>query len=84
MLGDLFIELQSYNRVFTVKKLRHADGLFRLILSFTEPLEDMVIAALRVEKELKEVLCKTVSELPVTLDRIKIKAKKDSFMIKMK
>ena len=66
------------------KELGHADGLSRLIPPFSEPLEDTVIAALRDEEDLKEAMCRAIRELPVTLDEIKIQAKKDSFIKKIK
>ena len=53
------------------KKIAHADGLSRLIPDKAELLEETVIAALKQEQELKEVLINTVSELPVTLEEIK-------------
>ena len=52
------------------KKIAHADGLSRLIPDNAELLEETVIAALKQEQELKEVLINTVSELPVTLEEI--------------
>ena len=52
------------------KKIAHADGLSRLILDNAKLLEETVIAALKQEQELKEVLINTVSELPVTLEEI--------------
>ena len=58
------------------KELGHADGLFRFIPLFNQPFEDTVIASLRSENEIKNVLFNTISELPVTLDKIKIEAKK--------
>ena len=48
------------------KKLGHGDGLSRLIPKFSEPLKDIVMAALRDEKELSVLLCNTIRELPVT------------------
>ena len=42
-----------------------------------ELLEETVIAALKQEQELTEVLINTVSELPVTLEEIKKAAKMD-------
>ena len=54
------------------KELEHADGLPRLITKFTKPFEDTVIALLRLENEIKNILFNTVSELPITLDKIRI------------
>ena len=45
------------------KELGHVDGLSRLIPKFNEPFEDIVIASLRSEEEIKYVLFNTVSEL---------------------
>ena len=50
----------------------HADGLSRLILKYTEPLEETVIASLKFEMDVKYVLFNTV---PVTLEEIKFKTK---------
>ena len=52
------------------KKITHADGLSRLIPNNAEQLEETVIAALKQEQELTEVLINTVSELPVKLEEI--------------
>ena len=62
------------------KQLGHADGLSRLIPRNREPLEDTVIASLRLEKDYSAILCNTVKELPVTLDDIKIEAEGDIFI----
>ena len=63
------------------KKITHADGLSRLIPNNAELLEKTVIAALKQEQELKEVLINTVSELPVTLEAIKKAANSDEYII---
>ena len=65
------------------KKTAHADGLPRLILDNAEALEETVIAALKQEQELKEVLINTVNELPVMLEEIKKTAKMDEYIIDM-
>lgn len=80
-------ELLNYNfkmEFLPSNKIGHADGLSRLIPRSLEPLEDMVIAALRDETDFKEALCNAIRELPVTLDEIRIKAGKDEFIKKMK
>ena len=51
------------------KKIAHTDGLSRLIPDNAELLEETVIAALKQEQELKEVLINTVSELPSNAGR---------------
>ena len=57
------------------KKIAHANGLLRLIPDNTELLEETVIAALKQEQELREVLINTICELPVTLEEIKKSSK---------
>ena len=66
------------------KKLGHADGLSRLLPKFSVPLEDTEIAALKAEKEVKDMLSNAVKELSVTLDEIRGKAENDAFIKKMK
>ena len=66
------------------RKLGHEGSFSRLIPKFSVPLEDAVIAALKSEKEVKDMLCDTVKELPVTLDEIRGKAENDAFIKKMK
>ena len=65
------------------KKIAHTDGLSRLIPDNAELLEETVIAALKQEQELMEVLINTISELPVTLEEIKKAAKTDEYRINM-
>ena len=70
------------------KKLRHEDGLSRLIPKFSVPLEDTVISALKAglkaEKEVKDMLCNAVMEPMVTLDVIRGKTENETFIKKMK
>ena len=66
------------------KKLGYADCLSKLIPKFSVPFEDTVIAALKEEKEVKDMLCNTLKELPVTLDGIRWKVENDTFIKKMK
>ena len=60
------------------KKIAHTDGLSRLIPDNTELLEETMIAALKQEQELKEVLINTISELPVMLKKLKKQQKQTS------
>ena len=46
--------------------------------------ENIVIALRRLENEIKNFLFNTVSELPFTLDKIRIEAKKEDFIVKIK
>ena len=52
------------------KKIAHADGLSRLIPNNAELSEETVIAPLKQEQELKEVLINIVSKVAVTLEEI--------------
>ena len=54
-----------------------ADRKYRLT---QEPLEDSVIAALRIDSEIKTMINNTIRELPVTLLEIKTEAVKDEFI----
>ena len=65
------------------KNLGHTDGLSRLTPKSLVPLEDTIIAALKPEKELKDMLYNTVKELLVTLDEIRRKAENDDFIKKI-
>ena len=65
------------------KKIALTDGLSRLLPDNAELLEEMVIAALKQEQELKELLINTVSKLPVKLEEIKKAAKTDEYIINM-
>jgi hypothetical protein len=82
--GTILLNYNFQMEYVPSKKLGHADGLSRLIPKQTEPLEDMVIAAIQAEAEVKNTLCDTVRELPVTLDEIKSKAEVDEFILSTK
>ena len=66
------------------KKLSHADGLSRLIPKFSEPFEVSVMAAIKTENEIKNVLHITIRELSITLEEIRLKSRNDNFILKMK
>ena len=70
--------------IYNFKMDAYADGLSRLIPKRSEPLEEMVIASLKEEKELSEILGNTLRELPVILEGIKKAAKTNEFIIGMK
>ena len=61
-------------------KLGHADSLSRIIPRFCESLEDTVIAALRAESEIKNMLFNTKWDLIIILADVKIKAKKNFYL----
>ena len=71
--GTILLNYNYEMEFLPSKKLGHADGLSRLIPNISVPLEDTVIAALKAEKEAKDMLCNTVKELLVTLDEIRWK-----------
>lgn len=52
----------------------------RLIPKYKKPSDDAVIVSLKLEIELKNILCNVVSDLPVTLEEIKLKSVKDTFI----
>ena len=63
------------------KQISHADGLSRLVLKYSEPFEDTIIAALRTDCEIKNMIANTIKELPVTLLEIKSEAMNDDVVI---
>lgn len=65
-------------------KFLHADDLSRLIAKNAEMFVDIVIAALKSEIEIKNILCNVVRKLPDTLEEIKVKAEQDMFILKIK
>ena len=62
------------------KQIAHADGLSRLIPTQKELLEDLVIATLRIDNEIKTMINNTIRELQVTLLEIKTEAVNDEFI----
>ena len=66
------------------KKIAHANGLSRLISKNPELLEEIVITALKEEKEITEILVNTINELSVMLEDIKKAANMDGYISKMK
>ena len=61
-------------------EISQAEGLFKLIPKNTKPLEEIVLASLMSEMDVKYVLFNTVKELPVTFEGIKFKTKFDKFI----
>ena len=62
------------------KQISHADGLSRLVPKYSEPFEDTIIAALRTDCEIKNMIANTVKALPV----IKIELMNDDFITNIK
>ena len=66
------------------KQISHADGLLMLVPKFSEPFEDTIIAALRTDCEIKNMIANTIKELPVTQLEIKSEAMNDDFITNIK
>ena len=66
------------------KQISHADGLSRLVPKYSEPFEDKIIASLRTDCEIKNMIANTIKELPVTLLEIKSEAMYDDFITNIK
>ena len=69
---------------FSSKRLGQAYWLSRLIHKLWEPLEETKTETLRLEIEIKWVLCNTIRELPVTINVIRNKAKIDKYLTEKK
>ena len=75
--------LLSYNfkiEYLSSKNICHAHGLSRLVPKNTEVFEDSIIATLRTNCEIKNMITNTIRELPVTLADIKREALKEDFI----
>ena len=66
------------------KQISHADGLSRMVPKYSEPFEDTIIAALRTDCEIKNMITNTIEELHVTLPEIKCEAINDDFINNIK
>ena len=64
----------------TSKNICHAVSLSRLIPKNTEVFEDSIIATLRTNCEIKNIIANTVKQLPVTLADIKRESQEDEFI----
>ena len=64
------------------KQINHADGLSRLVPKYREPFEDKIIAALRTDCEIKNMISNIIKKLPVTLLEITSEAMNDDFITK--
>ena len=78
--GTILLNYNFKREYFPLKKICHADGLSRMVARHREPLEDSVIASLRTDEEIKNILCNTIRELPMTLHEIKHEALNDEFI----
>ena len=78
-------ESSAWRTTYTVlQQISHADGLSRLVPKYSEPFEDTIIAALRTDCEIKNMIANTIKELPVTLLEIKSEAMNDDFITHIK
>ena len=66
------------------KQISHADGRSRFVPKYSEPFEDTIIAALRTDCEIKNMIANTIKELLVTLLEIKSEAMNDDFITNIK
>ena len=66
------------------KQIIHADGLSRLVAKYSEPFEDTIIAALRTDCEIKNMIANTIKELLVTLLEINSETMNDNFITNIK
>ena len=62
------------------RQIGHADGLSKLVPSQSEPQKDSVIASLRTDSEIKNMILNTIRESPVTPQEMKSEAQEDEFI----
>ena len=78
--GTILLNYNFKIEYLSSKNICHADGLSRLVPKNTEVFEDSIIATLRTNCEIKNMIAETIREFPVTLADIKMKAPKDDFI----
>ena len=66
------------------KQISDADGLWRSVPKYSEPIEDIIIAALRTYCEIKNMIGNNIKELPVKQLEIKSEAMNDDFITNIK
>ena len=79
--------LRNYNfkiEYLPSKQISDPDGQSRLVPKYSEPFEDTIIAALRTDAEIKNMMANTIKEPPVTLLEIKSEAMSDDFITNIK
>lgn len=75
----------DYSMVFLQSnKICHADSLLRLIPKCMEALEDTVNTTIRIDVDVKSMLCNTVRDLPVTIKEMIDKAADEDFTKEVK
>ena len=82
--GTILLNYNLKIKYLPSKQISHADGLSRLVPKYSEPFEDTIIAALRTDWEIKNMIANTIKELPVTLLEIKSEAMNDDFITNIK
>ena len=82
--GTILLNYNFKIEFLTSKNICHADSLSRLIPKNTEVFEDSIIATLRTNCEIKNMIVNTVKELPVTLADIKRESREDEFIKSIK
>ena len=83
-MGKDFTLLNFKIKYLPSKQISHAYGLSRLVLKYSEPFEDTIIAALRTDCEIKNMIANTIKELPVMPLEIKSEAMNDDFITTIK
>ena len=78
--GTILLNYNFKIEYLSSKNICHADSLSRLVPKNTEVFEDSIIATLRTNCEIKNMIAETIRELPVTLADIKREALKDDFI----
>ena len=69
--GTILLNYNFHIEFLTFKNICHADGLSRIIPKNSEVFEDSIIANLRTDCKVKNMIANTIKELPVTLADIK-------------
>ena len=82
--GTILLNYNFKIKYLPLKQISHADGLSRLVPKYSEPFEDTIIAVLRTDCEIKNMITHTIKELPVTLLEIKSEAMNDDFITNIK
>ena len=82
--GTILLNYNFKIEFLTSENICHADSLSWLIPQNTKVFEDSIIATLRTNCEIKNMIANTVKKLPVTLADIKRKSQGDEFIQSIK
>ena len=69
--GTILLNYNFKIKYLQSKQISHADWLSRLVPKYSEPFEDTIIAALRTDCEIKNMIANTIKELPCGATRDK-------------